>query len=207
MSRLTRGSSGTHRGCPRDRRSRGSRTSPPSSRVRGTRAPVPRCRLRRDPRGGSRNACPSADATITPARPSLRRSSMWCSISESTSLSSSILGLANTAKPTLRSASTQGRTTSALPGRDIREHRRFGFEVRRGGTAQLGGAAEQPTAEASNRGRYAAVGRPPRIAPSPMSRFGASHTSSTRRCRLPPSTAVESDAADVASSRAHAQIF
>ena len=35
----------------------------------------------------------------------------------STSLSSSILGLANTAKPTLRNASTHGRTTSALPGR------------------------------------------------------------------------------------------
>ncbi len=53
---------------------------------------------------------------MTPARPSPRRSSMWWSMSASTSLSSSTFGLANTAKPTLRKASTQGRTTSALPG-------------------------------------------------------------------------------------------
>jgi hypothetical protein len=42
---------------------------------------------------------------------------------------------------------------------------------------------------ASKRGRYAAVGRPPRIAPRPMSRFGASHTSNTRRTSaVPPGT-------------------
>jgi len=45
-----------------------------------------------------------------------RRSSMCSSMSESMSLSSVTFGLANTAKPTLRSASTQGRTTSVLPG-------------------------------------------------------------------------------------------
>ncbi|SKZ16581.1 Uncharacterised protein [Mycobacteroides abscessus subsp. abscessus] len=41
---------------------------------------------------------------------------MWSSMSESTSLSSESFGLANTAYPTLRNASTHGRTTSALPG-------------------------------------------------------------------------------------------
>src|SRR6202044_2505722 len=52
---------------------------------------------------GSRNAWPSADATTSAAKPSCERCAMCSSMSLSTSLSSSTLGLAKTANPTLRS--------------------------------------------------------------------------------------------------------
>jgi hypothetical protein len=82
-------------------------------------------------------------------------------------------GFANTAKPTLRSASTHGRTTSVLPGATL---------VNTVASATASGPAssssQRPTA--SNRGRNAAVGRAPSSEPRLMSMFGASHTRSTR---------------------------
>ena len=101
---------------------------------------------------------------------------MWASMSSSTSLSSVTFGLANTAKPTLRSASTHGRTTSVLPGTTL---------VKTQASATASGPAtsssQRPTA--SKRGRNADVGRAPSSEPRLMSMFGASQTSSTRSGR------------------------
>ena len=110
---------------------------------------------------------------------------MWSSMSLSTSLSSSILGLANTAKPTLRSASTHGRTTSALPDAMLVKTVASGSSVTCGSSSAraadrsaVWASSQRPSA--SNRGRCAAVGLPPRMEPRPMSRLGASQTRSTR---------------------------
>ncbi len=106
---------------------------------------------------------------------------MWASMSRSTSLSSSIFGLANTANPTLRSASTQGRTTSALPGAILVKTVASGSTTTPGRsalTSAVRASSQRPSA--SKRGRSVAVGRRPRIEPRPMSRLGASHTSRTR---------------------------
>src|SRR6185312_14808391 len=130
---------------------------------------------------GWRNACPSAEATSSPASPSRWRWAMWLSMSTSTSLSSSIFGFAKTANPTLRSASTQGRTTSALPGAILVKTVASGSmetSSRPADRSAVRASSQRP--RASNRGRCAAVGRPPRMEPRPMSRFGASQTSRTR---------------------------
>ena len=130
---------------------------------------------------GTRKAWPSADATSRFASPSRCRRAMWASMSLSTSLSSSTFGLAKTAKPTLRSASTQGRTTSALPAAILVNTVASGSSVIPGYNSDRSAvrfSSHRP--RASNRGRWAAVGLPPRMEPRPMSRLGASHTSSTR---------------------------
>ena len=122
---------------------------------------------------------PSAEATTTPSRmPSSRRRRMWSSMSGSTSESSPIFGLANTAKPTLRSASTHGRTMSAEPGAMLVNTVASGSMCVPTSSARsiVRSTSQRPTA--SKRGRCAAVGREPRIAPRPMSMFGASQTSS-----------------------------
>ena len=78
----------------------------------------------------------------------MRRCSMWSSMSRSTSLSSSIFGLAKTAKPTLRSASTHGRTTSALPGAMLVKTVASGSTDDAGlRRADLRGAGQQPAAQ------------------------------------------------------------
>ena len=73
--------------------------------------------------------------------------------------------------------------------RDVGEDGRLGLQ--RDGMAQCRRAADSSAVRASsqrpsasNRGRCAAVGLPPRIEPRPMSRLGASHTSSTRAVGL-----------------------
>ena len=96
---------------------------------------------------GSRNARPSPEATTTwRSLPSAERMPMWASMSSSTSESSLVFGLAKTAKPTLRRASTQGRTISMLPGATL---------VNTHASASASGPArsssQRPTA--SNRGR------------------------------------------------------
>ena len=123
---------------------------------------------------GSRNARPSPEATTTWASvPSARRASMWASMSSSTSESSVDLGFAKTANPTLRSASTHGRTISVEPGTTL---------VNTVASATPSGPAspssQRPTA--SKRGRNAEVGRAPSSDPRLMSMFGASQTSSVR---------------------------
>ena len=100
-------------------RSRNEITSEASAKPAYSRNPITEtsvpCRTRSS--NGSRNARPSPDATTTcRSLPSPARSPMWLSMSSSTSESSEVFGFANTANPTLRSASTQGRTVSTLPG-------------------------------------------------------------------------------------------
>ena len=129
---------------------------------------------------GSRNACPSALATTSPAsRPDSARFSMCSSMSASTSESSVDLGLAKTAKPTLRSASTHGRTFSEEPWAMLVNTVASASSCSSSPRERSAVCASSQRPSASKRGRKAAVGRPPRIEPSPMSRFGASHTSST----------------------------
>ena len=101
---------------------------------------------------------------------------MWASMSSSTSLSSVTFGLANTANPTLRNASTHGRTTSVLPGTTL---------VNTHASAVAAGPATSSSQRpiASNRGRNAEVGRAPSSEPRLMSMLGASQTSSTRSGR------------------------
>ena len=73
---------------------------------------------------------------------------MWLSMSASTSLSSSIFGFAKTAKPTLRNASTQGRTTSALPGAMLVKTVASGSSVTSGPRGrQFGRPRQQPAAQ------------------------------------------------------------
>src|ERR1700726_3562023 len=137
---------------------------------------------------------------------------MWASMSWSTSLSSSIFGLAKTANPTLRNASTQGRTTSALPGAMLVKTVASGSMTtpgRAGLASAVRASSQRP--RASNRGRSMAVGRRPRMEPRPMSRLGASQTSSTRPAGgwklLRPSadrTAGDSSGSGVASDAAFA---
>ena len=98
---------------------------------------------------------------------------MWPSMSSSISESSDVLGLANTAKPTLRSASTHGRTTSVLPGTTL-----VNTQASATACSPARSSSQRPTA--SKRGRNAEVGRAPSSEPRLMSMLGASHTSSTR---------------------------
>lgn len=123
----------------------------------------------------SRKFLPSADATITCARFSLL-SSRHVLISSSTSDSSSIFGLANTANPTFLTASIQGRITSELPGVMFVNIAPCGLVC--SSCAMV--ANHFPMA--SKRGRYCALGLPPSIAPSPMSMFGASQISRVVFC-------------------------
>lgn len=89
-------------------------------------------------------------------------------MSSSMSVSSVILGLAKTENPTFLTASIQGLMTSELPGVMLVKMAPWGvvFVVWACWVSHL--------PMASNRGRYWALGLVPRIAPSPMSMFGAS---------------------------------
>ncbi len=183
LGRFAVAAPGKHQECPPGRRTPRYPTLMPSSHVREIRA-----RERRHARPG--DVLQRRPERLTVGRghqhrrpdPRPRRSAMWASMSLSTSLSSSIFGLAKTAKPTLRSASTQGRTTSALPGAMLVNTVASGSSDDRpadpADSSAVRASSQRPSA--SKRGRCAAVGRPPRIEPSPMSRLGASHTSSTR---------------------------
>jgi hypothetical protein len=84
---------------------------------------------------------------------------------------SSILGLANTANPVLRSASTQGRTKSVLPDATL-------VNTVASGSVSTPAWEINQRPSASNLGRDAELGRPPRIEPRLMSILGASQTSS-----------------------------
>ena len=107
--------------------------------------------------------------------------------------------------PTLRNASTQGRTTSALPGAMLVKTVASGWITTPGRlalTSAVRASSQRPSA--SNRGRSMAVGRRPKMEPRPMSRLGASQTSKTRppdggKLRRP---SPESTGGDVAASGA-----
>ena len=115
-SRPIRGKAlGKRRECPRDRQSPRYPTLTPSWHVREIRA--------RGRGAGARDVLqrrperpPSAEATKHRGQTLAAAQRDVGQHVTSTSLSSSTFGLANTANPTLRRASTQGRTTSALPG-------------------------------------------------------------------------------------------
>ena len=101
---------------------------------------------------------------------------MWASMSSSISESSVVLGLAKTAKPTLRSASTHGLITSVLPGTTL-----VNTQASATASGPASSSSQRPTA--SKRGRNADVGRAPSSEPRLMSMLGASQTSSTRGAR------------------------
>src|SRR5947209_11598513 len=119
---------------------------------------------------GSRKARLSPEATSSwRSTPCSWRDRMCVSMSSSMS-DSSIFGLAKTANPVLRSASTQGLTKSVLPGATL-------VNTVASGSVSVPARAINHRPRASNRGRDAELGRPPKMEPRLMSILGASQTS------------------------------